>query len=174
MPRSARRSPMYDVRQGLRYVVQSPVIGGLILLSILPFLFGLSINSLMPAFNTDVLNGGPEDLGFLMTGMGGGAIVGSLALAKMGEVPRKGAWLFATTIFWGFGVIWFANSSAMFWALTGVGFVGLISAINMSMNRSVVQLQVSQEMRGRVMSIDMMTHGLLPLVKWGCSCPIST
>ena len=163
VPRHARRSPLHDVQQGMQYVVRSPVIGGLILLSILPFLFGLSINSLMPAFNTDVLNGGPEDLGFLMTGMGAGAIIGSLALAKMGEVPHKGTWLFATTIFWGLGVIWFANSTAMFWALAGVAFVGLISAINMSMNRSVVQLQVSQEMRGRVMSIDMMTHGLLPL-----------
>ena len=33
----------------------------------------------------------------------------------------------------------------------------------MSMNRSIVQLQVSQEMRGRIVSIDMMSHGLMPL-----------
>ena len=33
----------------------------------------------------------------------------------------------------------------------------------MSMNRSIVQLQVDQQMRGRVMSIDMMSHGLMPL-----------
>ena len=38
-----------------------------------------------------------------------------------------------------------------------------ISAVNMSMNRSIVQLQVDQQMRGRVMSIDMMSHGLMPL-----------
>ena len=31
------------------------------------------------------------------------------------------------------------------------------------MNRTLVQLQVSQDMRGRVMSIDMMSHGLMPL-----------
>ena len=163
VPREARRSPLHDVGQGMLYVVRSPVIGGLILLSILPFLFGLSINSLLPAFNTDVLAGGPDDLGFLMTGMGVGAIAGSLALAKMGEVRHKGTWLFATSIFWGLGVAWFANSATMFWAVAGIGFVGLISSINMSMNRSVVQLQVSQDMRGRVMSIDMMSHGLMPL-----------
>ena len=163
MPRSAHRSPLHDVTQGLWYVVRSPVIGGLIMLSIVPFLFGLSINSLMPAFNTDVLKGGPEDLGILMTGMGFGAIAGSLALAKMGEVRHKGTWLCATGICWGLGVAWFANSSTMFWAMGGVAFVGLISATNMSMNRSVVQLQVSQDMRGRVMSIDMMSHGLMPL-----------
>lgn len=31
------------------------------------------------------------------------------------------------------------------------------------MNRSVVQLQVDQQMRGRIMSIDLMSHGLMPL-----------
>ena len=158
-----RKGAFHDVRQGLRYVMGSAVVGGLILLSIVPFLFGLSINTLLPAFNTDVLSGGPDDLGILMTGMGVGAIVGSLALAKMGEVRRKGTWLFATGIFWGLGVMWFANATTMFWALAAVGVVGLLSAINMSMNRSVVQLQISQEMRGRVMSIDMMSHGLMPL-----------
>ncbi len=163
VPREAQRSPLHDVGQGMAYVIRSPVIGGLIMLSIVPFLFGLSINSLLPAFNTDVLKGGPDDLGLLMTGMGVGAIVGSLALAKMGEVRHKGTWLFATGILWGLGVAWFANATTMFWAIAGVAFVGLISATNMSMNRSVVQLQVSQAMRGRVMSIDMMSHGLMPL-----------
>jgi MFS family permease len=163
VPQDVRKGPFHDVSQGLRYVLHSPVVGGLILLSIVPFLFGLSINTLLPAFNTDVLSGGPDDLGILMTGMGVGAIAGSLALAKMGQVPHKGQWLFATGILWGLGVAWFANASTMFWALAGVGCVGLISAINMSMNRSVMQLQITQEMRGRVMSIDMMSHGLMPL-----------
>jgi MFS transporter, DHA1 family, staphyloferrin A biosynthesis exporter len=163
MPRDEQKSALHDVSQGIKYVVQTPVIGGLILLSIVPFLFGLSINTLLPAFNIDILAGGPDDLGFLMTGMGAGAIVGSLALAKMGEFRHKGRWLFLTGILWGFGVIWFANANTMIWALAGVAFTGLLSAINMSMNRSVVQLQVSQDMRGRVMSIDMMSHGLMPL-----------
>jgi hypothetical protein len=163
MPRDEHKSALHDVSQGLRYVVNSPIVGGLILLSIVPFLFGLSINTLLPAYNTDVLAGGPADLGLLMTGMGVGAIIGSLALAKMGEFRHKGRWLFATGILWGLGVVWFANATTMVWAILGVGSVGLISAINMSMNRSVVQLQISQEMRGRVMSIDMMSHGLMPL-----------
>ncbi len=163
VPRDERKSALHDVYAGVRYVTGSPVVGGLILLSIVPFLFGLSINTLLPAFNTEVLLGGPDDLGVLMAGMGGGAIIGSLALAKMGEVPHKGVWLFATGICWGLGVAWFANAPTMFWALAGISTVGLLSAINMSMNRSVVQLQISQEMRGRVMSVDMMSHGLMPL-----------
>ena len=38
-----------------------------------------------------------------------------------------------------------------------------MSTFAMSMNRSVVQLQVARYMRGRIMSFDMMAHGLMPL-----------
>lgn len=156
-------SALRDVKEGLRYVVDSPVIGGLIVLSIVPFLFGLSINTLLPAFNIDVLAGGPDDLGLLMTAMGLGAIAGSLTLAKLGELRHKGRWLFLTGLLWGLFVVGFAFASTPLWAMVLVGAVGFISAVNMSMNRSIVQLQVNQDMRGRIMSIDMMSHGLMPL-----------
>ncbi|MDB2510492.1 MFS transporter, partial [Pseudomonadales bacterium] len=96
-----RKSPFQDTLEGLRYVVRSPIVGGLILLSILPFLFGLSINTLLPAFNTDVLLAGPDTLGLLMTGMGLGAIVGSLLLAKLSGLRHKGYWLILTNVLWG-------------------------------------------------------------------------
>ena len=158
-----RKSPMVETADGLRYVMNSPIVGGLILLSILPFLFGLTINTLLPAFSTDVLQGGPDDLGFLMTGMGGGAILGSLTLAKMGNVRNKGYWLIATGALWGLMVSLFALSETFVTATLCIALIGFISAVNMSMNRSLVQLQVEQHMRGRIMSIDLMSHGLMPL-----------
>jgi MFS family permease len=164
LPRPRRSAgPWHDLVEGMRYVAHSPVVGGLILLSIMPFLFGLSINTLLPAFSSEVLAGGADDLGLLMTGMGLGAIGGSLLLAKLGDLGRKGFWLFLTSALWGVGVAAFANTTTQLAALIAVGFVGFISAVNMSMNRGVVQLQVAQEMRGRIMSIDMMSHGLMPL-----------
>jgi|TARA_B100000315_G_scaffold230605_1_gene241168 MFS family permease len=158
-----KNKPLNDVLEGLTYVINSPVVGGLILLSIVPFLFGLSINTLLPAFNTDVLDGGADDLGLLMTAMGVGAIAGSLTLANLGELRNKGYWLLATGSLWGVAVTLFALSSSYPFAIICIGLVGFISAVNMSMNRSIVQLQVTQEMRGRIMSIDMMSHGLMPL-----------
>ena len=158
-----KRSALKDVQEALRYVVNSPIVGGLILLSILPFLFGLSINTLLPAFSTDVLNGGPEDLGLLMTGMGFGAILGSLTLAKMSSVTKKGFWIIGTGALWGGLVAIFSTTSDYLISTIVIGFIGFVSAINMSMNRSVMQLQVAQSMRGRIMSVDMMSHGLMPL-----------
>ena len=163
LPIGSSRSALGDVGEGLRYVVHSPVVGGLILLSIVPFLFGMAINTFLPAFSTDILSGGPDDLGILMTGMGIGAIIGSLALAKMGELGHKGAWLFASSLAWGLVVSLVGYSSTMEMAFFAVALVGFASAFNMSMNRSIIQLQVAPDMRGRIMSIDMMSHGLMPL-----------
>ena len=158
-----KRSALKDMQAALRYVVNSPIVGGLILLSILPFLFGLSINTLLPAFSTDVLNGGPEDLGLLMTGMGFGAILGSLTLAKMSSVTKKGFWIIGTGALWGGLVAIFSTTNDYLISTIVIGLIGFVSAINMSMNRSVMQLQVAQSMRGRIMSVDMMSHGLMPL-----------
>ncbi len=33
----------------------------------------------------------------------------------------------------------------------------------MSLNRGLLQLQVDDHMRGRILSVDMMSHGLMPL-----------
>ena len=158
-----KRSALKDMQEALRYVVTSPIVGGLILLSILPFLFGLSINTLLPAFSTDVLNGGPEDLGLLMTGMGFGAILGSLTLAKMSSVTKKGFWIIGPGASWGGLLAIFSTTNDYLISTILIGFIGFVSAINMSMNRSVMQLQVAQSMRGRIMSVDMMSHGLMPL-----------
>jgi MFS family permease len=158
-----RKTPLGDISEGMTYVFRSPIVGGLILLSIMPFLFGLTINTFLPAFNRDVLSGGPDDLGLLMTSMGAGAILGSLVLAKLGALRNKGYWIFATTATWGLAVAAFAIADDFHLAFAIIGIVGFVSSITMSMNRSLVQLQVSQNMRGRVMSIDLMSHGLMPL-----------
>jgi MFS transporter, DHA1 family, staphyloferrin A biosynthesis exporter len=157
------RGAFHELNEGIAYVIGSPVVGGLILLSILPFLFGVTVNTLLPAFSTDILGGGPDDLGLLMTGMGGGAILGSLALAKMGGIRNKGYWLFGTSAAWGLLLAAFGLTTNFTTATIAIALIGVISSVNMSMTRTLIQLQVEQQMRGRIMSIDMMSHGLMPL-----------
>ena len=156
-------TPIDDLLEGLQYCLKSPVVGGLILLSIYPFLFGLSINTFLPAFNTDVLKGGADDLGFLMTAMGVGAIAGSLLLARFASAPHKGYWVIGSSAAWGLMLALFAVTETYIYVVIFIGLIGFLSAVNMSMNRSLMQLQVAPSMRGRIMSIDMMAHGLMPL-----------
>ncbi|MCZ6659730.1 MAG: MFS transporter [Gammaproteobacteria bacterium] len=157
------KSALTDVADGLRYVWSNPPVFGLILLSVVPFLFGMPLNTLLPAFNEDILGGGPEDLGLLMSSMGVGAIIGSLMLAAMGELRHKGAWLIATCVGWGAFTIAVGWAQTIYFAAAMVGCIGWLSSWNMSLNRGLLQLQIDSHMRGRIMSIDMMSHGLMPL-----------
>ena len=156
-------SALGDMVDGLRYVMANPPILGLILLSLVPFLFGMPLNTLLPAFNEDILAGGPDDLGLLMSAMGAGAIGGSLILAWTGDMRNKAAWLIATCLAWGGFTSAFGLSQTVLVASLLVAVIGFISAWNMSLNRGLLQMQVANHMRGRIMSIDMMSHGLMPL-----------
>jgi MFS family permease len=160
---SEQKSALHDMGEGLRYVWVNPPVLGLILLSIVPFLFGMPLNTLLPAFNEDILAGGPDDLGILMSAMGLGAIGGSLMLAWIGEIRHKAAWLIGTCVGWGAFTSAFGLAVSVPVAAVLVGFIGFVSAWNMSLNRGLLQMQVDHHMRGRIMSIDMMSHGLMPL-----------
>ena len=152
-----------DMREGLRYVVEHPPVFALIVLSILPFLFGMPLNTLLPAFNQDVLQGHADDLGYLISAMGGGAIIGSLLMATMGDMRNKGFWLIVSCLGWGAVTAAFGAFDAQWAALVLIAVIGLLSSWNMSLNRGMLQMQVEDHMRGRIMSIDMMSHGLMPL-----------
>ena len=152
-----------DVKEGLAYVKANPPVFGLIVLSIIPFLFGMPLNTLLPAFNEEIMRGGPDDLGLLVSAMGAGAIVGSLMLATMGNLRNKGFWLIATCVGWGAATSAFGMSSTSWLVVSIIIGIGWISSWNMSLNRGMLQMQVEDRMRGRIMSIDMMSHGLMPL-----------
>lgn len=152
-----------DVTDAFRYIFDDRLLRGLVLLTFIPLLFGMPIQALMPVFNEEVLSGGPEDLGLLLSAMGGGAITGSLLLARLGDAGRKGRALLGLAMAWSVFLALFALSPGMPTALCLIGVVGLASSTFMSLNMSLVQLAVTPEMRGRVMSVIMMSFGLMPL-----------
>lgn len=158
-----KHSVFYDIREGFRYMLDSPLILGLLLMSFLPMLFGMPIQFLMPAFNQDVLGGGADDLGLLMAANGAGALFGSLVMARLGDLRYKGYWLLAVSLVWAVFMAIFAFTTSMVVALPAVALVGLASSMYMAMNMSLVQLAVTPQMRGRVNSIMMMTFGLMPI-----------
>ena len=123
----------------------------------------MTLSTLIPAFNEDILGGGPDDLGFLLSAMGVGAIVGSLMLAVAGDFRRKGAWVIGTCFAWAAATVAFGFSTGFVTAACAVAAYGWLSSVNMSLNRGLIQTVVDARMRGRVLSIDMMSHGLMPL-----------
>ena len=71
--------------------------------------------------------------------------------------------MFKASYLWAFSIGLLAISQDFLTALVTCAITGYFSAIFGSLNGSVLQLAVNAEIRGRVMSIYMMTFGLVPL-----------
>ena len=152
-----------DIRAGFSYALGSPILLGLIIMAFLPILFGMSYHVLLPAWAREALNVQSDDLGLLMMTMGVGALVGSLILASLRNFKKRGALLLVTCIFWGVALTVFSQTTSYATAVPLLLIIGLLSAMYMSLNMTMLQLYAVPEMRGRIMSIAMMTFGLMPL-----------
>ena len=152
-----------DVKEGFSYMRRERVILGLLVMGIVPMMFGFAPSFLAPAFNKEVLDGGPQTLGYLMTAMGVGSLLGALALARLGDIGRKGKVLFMASYLWAIGLAGFAFSSTFLFAAAFGVVIGALGALVGSLNMSVTTLAIQPELRGRVMAIMMMTHGVMPL-----------
>ncbi|MDZ4247580.1 MAG: MFS transporter, partial [Dehalococcoidia bacterium] len=99
-----------SLREGIDYVVKSPIFSTMVGITLLNSVFGMSYVYLMPVFASDILKVGPEGLGFLMSAIGVGSFTGVFTAASLGKLKRKG-WLVLTCSFlFGVFLILFATS----------------------------------------------------------------
>lgn len=158
-----KSTPIEDIAEVFRYMRDEKLVLGLLIMGFVPFMFGFSASFLLPAFNKDVMDGGADDLGLLMTAMGAGAFLGSMMLARLGDFSGKGRVMFVSAYLWSVALTGFALSGNMVMAMITGAFTGLFGSVFGALNMSIVQLAISPEIRGRVMSVMMMTFGLMPV-----------
>ena len=146
-----RPSFVSDLGAGFRYCWTNPVTFTVITIGFAFGLFGMSYVQLMPAFAKQILGANAGQVGLLMSGAGVGALAGTIVLASLGNFPHKN-WLLIASMFL-FGVSLFLLAwSPWFWVSWGILFFLGLSDI-FPMGTTVLQLSVSPELRGRVMSL---------------------
>lgn len=148
---------------GLRYALRNRTILFLLLLLVATTMSSMSFRSLMPAYADDVLGGGAQLLGVMMSMIGLGALFGTLFVASLSTTIRRGLVLLAAT---GLSAIAILVSSVVSIALiagAAMTVLGLGDAGRRSLNASLLMEQSDEAHRGRVMGIYMMNFGLTPL-----------
>ena len=161
---SSRKGVGGDIKEGLAYVAADPGRKGLVILMLITTLFGFSFWGLLPAWAREALDVQSDGLGILMTIMGVGALFGTLGLASLpGLSRRRGLILLGCTIIWGVGLAAFSQTTLYWAAVPFLLLIGVISSIHMSLGMTMMQTLAAPEMRGRMMSIGMMTFGAMPL-----------
>lgn len=154
---------MGDVLEGLRYVRHSGTLIVLLLIGFIPIITAMPYQLLMPVFAKTVFGAGETGLGMLMSAVGVGALAGSTLLASLGDFRHKGVLTVVAGMIFGIFLILFSLSGSMLPALFYLLFVGSGSSIYMTLNNTLIMSNTPEELIGRVMSIYMMTFGLMPL-----------
>jgi len=164
MARAARRSSLgSNFKEGMRYVRSSPAVLALIVANLVPNLFAMPYQALMPVFQKDVLGVGPDGLGLMLAAPGVGAVAAALLLASFAHrLSRRGPLLLGSLFVLGGFLIAFSQTTSLPTALLMLVGVGGCHIMFAAGSNTVLQTMVPDELRGRVMSIYMLDHGLSP------------
>jgi MFS family permease len=159
-----RRSMWRDLIEGFSYVRGRPRVRVLLLCSTMVCLFGSPYMVLLPLFARNVYGWGETGLAVLMGTAGAGALVGALSLAYLGDFPRKGLFLLGSLLAGGICIVNFA-SAVKVWAVLPLLFGAGLSMVSFfAVGNTLLQQLVTDEMRGRVMSMWLLTFiGTLPV-----------
>ena len=160
----ARRSMWDDLAEGFRYVRGRPRLGTVLLCSAVLCLFGSPYIVLLPLVARNVYGWDEAGLSLLMGTAGTGALVGALGLAYLGDVRRKGLVLLAAMLSAGASIVSFSVAPSPRVGVPLLFVAGMSMVSFFALGNTLVQQLVTDEMRGRVMSMWILTFiGTLPV-----------
>src|ERR1700683_358740 len=143
---------------GLHYIWRKKLILGAISLDLFAVLLGGGV-ALVPVYAREILHTGPWGLGLLRTAPGVGAAVMAVALAHRPLRGRAGPTLLWSVAGCGICTILFGVSTSLVLSLLSLIFLGAADMVSVIIRATLVQLRTPDEMRGRVMAVDMVFIG---------------
>lgn len=146
--------------EGARYVLGNRLFVAVIGLSFFTSLFGSSYQILLPFFAEDILDVGEIGFGLLEAAAGLGAILGTFAIIRLGASQRRGQVMLFGAMAFGLLVTAFAGSRIMLLSLAMLFGAGFASSVYLNLGMTTLQLEVPDDLRGRVMGIWSMTWNL--------------
>ena len=147
------RTVLGDLAQGVNYFRSTAVAFSIIGMGMAFGLFAMAYLQVLPAFVKEFLETSASGAGLLISAAGLGSLLGSLALASLGDAPNKGRLLLGTAMTFIAALFLFAWSP-WFWAswvvllFAGAGSMGFIS-----LGTTLLQLTAPTRLHGRVLSL---------------------
>lgn len=154
---------LQQLKEGFGYAFSSVSIRTVLSFSATISFAGMPYSVLMPVIAREVLSGGPDTFGYLITASGLGAVTGALYMAVRRNVAGLSSLLPVSMGIFGIGLVALSQSrvfgiSVLLMLLTGFGMM-----THMASNNTILQTIVDDDKRGRVMSLYTMSFfGMAP------------
>jgi MFS family permease len=152
-----------NIADGLRYARSAPPVPTLLLLTVAPALLNLNYLVFLPIFARDILGIGAPGLGLMTSAVGVGAVTGALVVGIARPGGGSGRLVIAALIASSTGLLIFALSTWLPLTLLGLAILGGCQVGYYATTNTLLQLLVPIRLRGRVMSLYILTStGLTP------------
>ncbi len=157
-----RGSVFGDIVDGFRYVGQHAPVRILLLFGLVPTLLAMPFQVLLVVFAIDVWHKGEFGLGLLNAAAGVGGLLGAIWVAWGGESHKRLRRMMASIYAFGATLVLFCYSPIIWIALPLILLADVFVTIFMVLNNTAIQVLIPDSVRGRVMSLLMMSFGLTP------------
>lgn len=153
-----------EMLEGLKFVWHKEALRSLTFLSFGATALGMQAMAFSAVLATDVFRTGPSGNATLISISGAGSVVGALIVAGLSDIKNRGRTALLMQIAFGLTIIAFTFAKSLWLAYALIALASIFMMFVFSMIASLVQLIVTDEMRGRVMSIYMLSfRGGAPL-----------
>jgi MFS family permease len=150
---SSRGIDWAAIRQGIRFILHSPIILSSMLLDFLATFFS-SANTLLPFVAQDILKVGPVEYGWLAGAQSIGGIIAGLALSQRSNLRRQGVILLNAVLVFGAATMVFGISRWFWLTFLALALIGAADAVSTVLRNTIRQLQTPDALRGRMVSIN--------------------
>jgi MFS family permease len=163
-PASDGQHALRQFADGLAFVLRNFVFTSLIGLALFNSLFGMSYVTLLPVFADSYFRAGSTGYGLLNAAHGAGALVGTLTVATIAHrLLRRGRLVLTMAALVGAELMVVAISPGMWLALPMLALVGFSNTFYLTQVSTFIQQNVTEQFRGRVLSIYSLCWNLMPL-----------
>jgi MFS family permease len=158
-----KTSVMSNIIGGFKYIGNNKLVLNLLIYSVIVALLSMPFRMLVQVYAKDVYGSEPSDVGMLLTALGLGGLVGTISIANLRKGHRRG-WIVLIGAFVAGSSLALIVSVPIYSAgLIGMVGMGLAEQARWALGQSLMMENTSDEYRARVMSVLMMTFGLMPL-----------
>ena len=156
-------SPFRSLIEGYKYIWRTPAIRGLLSVDIVPIALGMSYATMAPAIAKDVLHLPDGGLGWLLGAAGVGALSGTMLVAILHGIRHRGRIVVLAIAGFGIVLIVFGLSGSAWLSFPAIAALGLVFAGYSTLNDTLVQTNIDEGYRGRVVAVQTMLWGLTPI-----------
>jgi len=154
------RSMLIELREGTQYLINNPSVGLLIIIAATLGIFAFPIIQQLPVISKDLLGQigdtkAAVDMrnSFLYTAQGAGALIAAFSIAMNNSARRRGLRLILGEAAFILGMIAIPFSRSLSSTMIVIALMGWGSVTQLATMNTLIQLQVPDNLRGRVFSI---------------------